>query len=96
MDDIHGAATPSERKQFINDLSREIEVKGGDGCGWGKPHEHLNRPRIPMTDEDTNTTQHKASGICCTPIGTDGCEDTADSWCIDTSCDHRCYTFTDS
>ena len=30
MDDIHDEATPSRRKQFISDLSREIEFKGGD------------------------------------------------------------------
>ena len=27
MDDIHGAATPSEREQFTRDLSREIEFR---------------------------------------------------------------------
>ena len=32
MDDIHGAATPGGREQFLSDLSREIEFKGGDGC----------------------------------------------------------------
>ena len=51
MDDIHDAATPSEREQFIRDLSREIEFQGGDGCEWGTPYEHLKRLRIPMTDE---------------------------------------------
>ena len=50
-DDTHGAATPSGREQFISDLSREIEFKGGDGCEMGKPHEHFKRLRIPMTDE---------------------------------------------
>ena len=51
MDDIHGAATPSDRKQFINDLSREIDSKGGDGCEFGKPYEHPKRLRRPMTEE---------------------------------------------
>ena len=51
MGDILGAATPSERKQFINDLSREIESKGGDGCELGKPYEHPKRLRRPMTEE---------------------------------------------
>ena len=51
MDDIHGTATPSGRTQFIKDLSRETEPKGSDGCQWGKPYEHLKRPRILMTDE---------------------------------------------
>ena len=51
MDGVHGAATPSGREQFIRDLSREIEFRRGDGCESGKPHEHLKRLRIPMTDE---------------------------------------------
>ena len=51
MDDIHGAATPSGRKQLINDLSREIEFKSSDGFELRKPYEHLKRLRIPMTDE---------------------------------------------
>ena len=34
MDDIHGAATLGGRKQFIKDLSRQLEFKGGDGCKW--------------------------------------------------------------
>ena len=51
MDEIHGAGTPSGRKQFINDLSREIEFKGGDECECGKAYEHLKRLRIPMIDE---------------------------------------------
>ena len=32
MDATLGAGTPSARKQFINDLSREIEFNVGDGC----------------------------------------------------------------
>ena len=39
MDDVHGAATPSGRGQFIKDLSRELEFKGGDGCELGN---HMN------------------------------------------------------
>ena len=41
MDDIHGAGDVECQKQFINDLSREIEGKGGDGCILRQPYEHL-------------------------------------------------------
>ena len=34
MDDIHGAASPSGRQQFIKAPSRQIDFKGGDGCEW--------------------------------------------------------------
>ena len=51
MDDMHGAATPSGREQFIRDLSREIEFKRSDGSEMGKPSENLKRLRIRMTDE---------------------------------------------
>ena len=46
MDGIYGAATPSGRKQFIKDLSRQMFKRG-----WGKPYEHLKRLRTPMKDE---------------------------------------------
>ena len=51
MDDMHGAATLGGRNQLIKDHSREMELKGGDGCELGKPCEHCKRLRIPMTDE---------------------------------------------
>ena len=51
IEDIHGESTPSGHKQFIKDLSREMEFKGSDGCELGKPYEHLKRLRTPMKDE---------------------------------------------
>ena len=51
MDHIHGVATQSGRKHFMNDLSHEIGSKGGDGFEFGKPYEHLRRLRIPKTSE---------------------------------------------
>ena len=50
MDDIHAAVTPSGRKEFIQDLPREIEFKGSDECELGKPSENLKRLRTLMTD----------------------------------------------
>ena len=35
----------------MNDLSHEIESKGGDGFELRKPYEHLRRLRIPKTSE---------------------------------------------
>ena len=51
VDDTYGAASPCGRKQFLKDLSRQIEFKGGDGCEWRKPYEHLKRLRTPMEEE---------------------------------------------
>ena len=63
-------------------VSREIEFKGGGGCELGKPYERLKRLRTLMRDETR-------------PTGMDVCEDTRDSWCIDTRCDNGSYTFSD-
>ena len=51
MDDIHGAATPSGRENFVKDLALEINFKGGDRCETGKPYEHLKRLQLRMTGE---------------------------------------------
>ena len=51
MYDMHGAATPSGREQFVKDLAREINFKEVDRCELEKPYEDLKRLRIPMTEE---------------------------------------------
>ena len=51
MDDMHGAGTPSVRKQFIEDLSREIEFKGGDARLLEQPSKHLERQRTTLKNE---------------------------------------------
>ena len=41
-----------EHNSCIKDLSREIEFKGGDGCVFGPPCEHLKRLRTPPKNEN--------------------------------------------
>ena len=71
MDDIHGAATPSGREQFLRDLSRETDFKGGDGCELVKPHEPLKRLRLALTGAKTRPTpgvlRHRAT-LDATPL----------------------------
>ena len=81
VDDIHGTATPSGRKQFIKDLSHEIEFKASDGCELGKPYEHLKRLRMPMTDETRIQPNTKYLEAVSYHLGLTGAM-TTDAWCI--------------
>ena len=81
VDDIHGTATPSGRKQFIKGLSRKIEFKGGDGRELGKPYEHLKRLRMPMTDETRIQPNTKYLEAVSYHLGQTGAM-TTDDWCV--------------
>ena len=69
------------RKQFIKDLSREIEFKGGDGRELGKPYEHLKRLRMPMTDETRIQPNTKYLEAVSYHLGLTGAV-TTDAWCV--------------
>ena len=54
-DDIHGAATPSGREQFFEDLAREINFKGGNGRETARRHDrHLVYTHRATMDADTH------------------------------------------
>ena len=79
MDDIHGAASPSGRQQFIKALSRQIDFKGGDRCEWWKKYQHPKRLRTTLKGETRPQPNTKYLESVADQLGLTGSETETDS-----------------